>query len=34
MRFVGNDYMEAYEQALHRCSRKHATWYVVPAEHK
>jgi hypothetical protein len=29
-----NDYMEAYEQALRRCSRKYAPWYVVPAEHK
>ncbi|MDQ3774902.1 MAG: polyphosphate kinase 2 family protein [Pseudomonadota bacterium] len=29
-----DDYMEAYEEALRRCSRKYAPWYVVPAEHK
>jgi len=26
------DYQEAYEEALRRCSPKHAPWYVVPAE--
>ena len=29
-----NDDMQAYEQAVRRCSRKYAPWYVVPAEHK
>lgn len=27
-----DDYMEAYETALGRCSTDHAPWYVVPAE--
>jgi PPK2 family polyphosphate:nucleotide phosphotransferase len=27
-------YMEAYEDALTRCSTKHAPWYVVPANKK
>ena len=27
-------YMEAYEDALSRCSTKHAPWYIVPADHK
>lgn len=26
------EYMEAYEEALGRCSTKHAPWYVIPAE--
>ncbi|HEV8632222.1 MAG TPA: polyphosphate kinase 2 family protein [Thermoanaerobaculia bacterium] len=26
-----DDYMTAYEEALHRCSSEHAPWYVVPA---
>lgn len=29
-----NDYIEAYEQVLRRCSHKHAPWYVIPANHK
>jgi len=29
-----DDYMEAYETALRRCSMPHAPWYVVPADHK
>jgi len=28
------DYMRAYEQALERCSTKHAPWYVIPADRK
>jgi PPK2 family polyphosphate:nucleotide phosphotransferase len=27
-------YMEAYEDALRKCSTKHAPWYIVPADHK
>lgn len=27
-------YVEAYQDALERCSTKHAPWYVVPANHK
>lgn len=26
------DYLRAYEDALSRCSTKHAPWYVIPAE--
>lgn len=29
-----DDYMEAYEDALHKCSTKSAPWYIVPADHK
>ncbi len=29
-----DDYMDAYEDALHRCSTKYAPWYAVPADHK
>ena len=29
-----DDYMEAYEDALRRCSTEWAPWYVVPADHK
>ncbi len=28
-----DQYQAAYENALSRCSTKHAPWYVVPAEH-
>jgi PPK2 family polyphosphate:nucleotide phosphotransferase len=28
------DYMDAYEDALGKCSTRHAPWYVVPADHK
>ena len=28
------DYMAAYEDAIGRCSTKHAPWYIVPADHK
>jgi PPK2 family polyphosphate:nucleotide phosphotransferase len=27
-------YVEAYEEALSRCSTAHAPWYVIPADHK
>ncbi|HZS90100.1 MAG TPA: PPK2 family polyphosphate kinase [Chloroflexota bacterium] len=27
-------YIEAYEDALSRCSTEHAPWYIVPADHK
>ncbi len=27
-------YMEAYEDALAKCSTKYAPWYIVPADHK
>jgi PPK2 family polyphosphate:nucleotide phosphotransferase len=29
-----DDYMEAYEDALSRCSTEHAPWFVIPANHK
>jgi PPK2 family polyphosphate:nucleotide phosphotransferase len=29
-----NDYVDAYEDALHRCSTDYAPWYVVPSDHK
>lgn len=29
-----DDYRQAYEEALGRCSAPHAPWYVVPANHK
>lgn len=29
-----DDYQEAYEEALSRCSTKHAPWYVIPAENR
>ena len=29
-----DDYMAAYEEALSRCSTKHAPWFVIPANHK
>ena len=29
-----DDYIEAYQDALERCSTKWAPWYVVPADHK
>jgi len=28
------DYIGAFEDALSRCSKKHAPWYVIPANHK
>jgi PPK2 family polyphosphate:nucleotide phosphotransferase len=29
-----NDYMEAFDDALTKCSTKHAPWYIVPANKK
>lgn len=29
-----DDYMAAYEDAIRKCSTKHAPWYIVPADHK
>jgi PPK2 family polyphosphate:nucleotide phosphotransferase len=29
-----DDYMEAYQDALSRCSTKHAPWFVIPADRK
>lgn len=28
------DYIDAYEDALSRCSTKHAPWFIIPANHK
>lgn len=33
-RKLWDDYQVAYEDALSRCSTKHAPWYVVPADRK
>lgn len=29
-----DSYSEAYEDMLHKCSTKHAPWYVIPSNHK
>jgi len=29
-----DDYMAAFEDALSRCSTKHAPWFIIPANHK
>jgi PPK2 family polyphosphate:nucleotide phosphotransferase len=29
-----DDYTEAFDDALDKCSTKHAPWYIVPANHK
>ena len=29
-----NDYLEAYEEALSKCSTDEAPWYIVPANQK
>lgn len=29
-----DDYTEAYEDALNRCSTKHAPWFIIPADKK
>lgn len=29
-----DDYTEAYEDALEKCSTKYATWNIIPADHK
>jgi PPK2 family polyphosphate:nucleotide phosphotransferase len=33
-RELWDSYMEAYQDAMRRCSTKHAPWYIVPADHK
>jgi PPK2 family polyphosphate:nucleotide phosphotransferase len=34
MRKHWNQFQDAYEDAINRCSPKHAPWHVVPANHK
>ncbi len=29
-----DDYMEAFNQAINRCTSKHAPWFVIPSDHK
>ncbi len=29
-----NEYTRAYEDVLHRCSTRHAPWFIIPANHK
>jgi polyphosphate kinase 2 (PPK2 family) len=29
-----DDYLDAYDVMLHKCSPKHAPWYVIPANSK
>ncbi|QSH42454.1 polyphosphate kinase 2 family protein [Lentisphaerota bacterium ZTH] len=29
-----HDYIEAFEDAMNKCSTNHAPWYVIPANHK
>ena len=29
-----DDYMEAYQDVLHRCSTAHAPWFVIPSNRK
>jgi Polyphosphate kinase 2 (PPK2) len=29
-----HDYTAAYEDALSRCSTEHASWFVIPSDHK
>jgi len=33
-RTLWDDYQDAYEDAISRCSTKYAPWYVIPADHK
>jgi PPK2 family polyphosphate:nucleotide phosphotransferase len=33
-RRLWNDYLMAYEEALSRCSKEHAPWFVIPSNHK
>jgi PPK2 family polyphosphate:nucleotide phosphotransferase len=33
-RKLWSDYTRAYEDALSRCSTKHAAWFVIPSDHK
>jgi len=29
-----NDYQQAYQDAIEKCSTEHAPWFIVPADHK
>lgn len=29
-----DDYQAAYEDALSRCSTRHAPWFIIPSDHK
>jgi PPK2 family polyphosphate:nucleotide phosphotransferase len=33
-RALWDKYMEAYEEAINKCSKPHAPWYVIPSRHK
>jgi polyphosphate kinase 2 (PPK2 family) len=33
-RKIWDEYQEAYEDALRKCSTEDAPWYIVPADHK
>jgi PPK2 family polyphosphate:nucleotide phosphotransferase len=33
-RDLWDDYIEAFEDALSKCSKKHAPWYIIPSNHK
>jgi PPK2 family polyphosphate:nucleotide phosphotransferase len=33
-RELWNDYRRAYEDILNKCSKPHAPWFIVPADHK
>ncbi len=33
-RKLWDEYQEAYEDAIRKCSTEHAPWYIVPADHK
>jgi PPK2 family polyphosphate:nucleotide phosphotransferase len=33
-RELWDEYQKAYEDAITRCSTKHAPWYIIPANHK
>jgi PPK2 family polyphosphate:nucleotide phosphotransferase len=33
-RDLWDEYIEAFEDALSRCSKRHAPWYVIPSNHK
>jgi PPK2 family polyphosphate:nucleotide phosphotransferase len=33
-RALWDDYMKAFNFVLNRCSKKHAPWYLIPANHK
>ena len=33
-RDLWDEYIEAFEDAISRCSKRHAPWYVIPSNHK